>query len=297
MANGIRKLRKKYGLDQATLAAKLGIAKTELSQFERNWHELPPRLVRDIAVLFECGVADVLGHEIEVEEWRHSPYAAGGGETASITPYGNFGFEIAGTIFSYPISLGMRNGVLRQVRRREVVEIAKDDRSWFSFDTLNNWNVFANPAAMRRLWLKSDDDEVTDYYAHPEVYRAVNRWEYEKEHGPILSQAIADHFELIGEEQAISDTERVRLFGLDGKETSDEYYACERVIGELFGLDIHWFRVEANAFVMVSSSGWYEEEHVNLSHLAVIQVPAEEFCRWSAPDETSPANDDDEAAA
>lgn len=285
MGNGVRKLRNASRMSQAEAAERLGIKVTELSQFERDWHELPVRLVRDMAILFETNAASVRGSEIPVTEWKNTPYAAGHSDPEEL--YGSLGLVLAGKELDYPIGRQAREGLLSALEDDFNIMELKERRAWLTCSTLNNRILFINPNALKQISLRSDDDVVTAHYAHPEVYRAMQDWHERgsEDWGPVLTMACKEHVEELGEEVAVESVSQVFVLFADGTQKDDPYYLTDDwAVNAFCALDGHSFHIPANAMLLVDAAGYHIAEFVNLSHVALMDIPREEFHRRSVPE-------------
>lgn len=282
--NGIRKLRTKQKMSQEEVAKSVGVPLTHYKRIEQGWDPLEPWLVSELAILFETNAASVLGREIPVEEWRDSPHAAGHVEAETV-PYGNLTLHLVGQERSYPISHEAFIRLHRQLADRHPGDSDESD-NWLHCSTLNNYLLLINPRFLRRLALNSDDDEPIDAYAHPEVYRLLDEHDLlPKGLSPNMQQAVDRWAEAIGPEAAITQTSAVRVLFADGSDLGEERYLIEEdVVTDIYAFEVHNVQIRPNTFLKVDSCGYHVHDYVNLSHVALVEVPLERFTRLSAPE-------------
>ncbi|MFD1610832.1 helix-turn-helix domain-containing protein [Sphingomonas tabacisoli] len=277
----LKSLRTKRGMSLDQLAEKLGIPATQISKYERGWEAIPTVVLRDLAVLFECDVDHVLGKETEATEWKECEWAIISAEE----PYGGLEVFAAGQEFEYPISLTERERILTLMHEMD----ALNDRSspgHLHFDAMNNRSVFLNLAHVRRLTLSSDDERMTPYYAHPEVYLAVDQnKERQTIFGPVLTKALAEHYEAVGgEETAEAEVEQITCVFADGTREPDMHLYDEWVGSSLMAFELAVPGISPGSFVRLECEGYHQEGFYNLDHIAVLEVPTDEYRRLTAPE-------------
>jgi transcriptional regulator with XRE-family HTH domain len=275
MPNAIRKRRLKRGLTQEQVAAQIGTTKIQLSRWERSWDEVPVAVVKDLAILLRCSSEDILGRTIDPEEWRESPYAIGGYEEL----YGVLELHLASGEYSYPFGESSAKKLERLLGRREIGQ-CEEATGWLVTGALNNLMLFVNPRHL--IQANIDRDTLVPHYSHPEVYRAMQSWEDEdQEFGPILKAACEAHVAELGEEAAL-DLFHYRIKFADGSERRVEM--DEWALMTIFTLEAHSFSVEPGAMLDFLDDERDVQSWVNLDHVALIEVPEDDYFRLMAPE-------------
>jgi transcriptional regulator with XRE-family HTH domain len=293
MAKGIRKLRLKAEMTQAELAAQLGVAATDVSKWERGWEEPPTLLVKEMALLFDCSAAAVLGREIDVEsEHWNTDYAL----TKPEEPYGMLRVTLArGGTYEFPISLTVRKRVLEQLRDFDTIRDNDDLRPWLTVSSLDNRALFLNPRLLRKIAVIGDDDEEMPDFEHPEVYRTLENWDdlYGQPVPPKLAEAC--NRELARREGETDPGEQDWHTLIVWDDGTKEWCAMieEDDASGISTLDMTSYDVPPSTLMLVQGIGYYKAEHINLDYVAMLSAPLERFLRLIAPHPRT-ADDDDE---
>lgn len=280
---GLKKLRLKRGLSQTDLAARFGVAKTLVSQWERGWESADDKTVKELAVLFQTSADDVLGKAIPVEEWADSPFAI---QEAGEELFGTIRLKFRqGDELDYPLSHRARESLLSQLSKLESLRGRSDSRPWLVPWTLNNLMLVINPARLRELTIIHDDEEASPAYVHPQAYREIESWDYDRgDIGPMLQQEIDRLIDLHNgdEPAAIRSATETRVVFEDGTES---WYLIEDGWDtlDLGSIEAGSFDIPANSFAALSAQ-FYRHAFINLDHTNLIEIPLQRFHRMSAPD-------------
>lgn len=277
----LKSLRTRAGLSAEVVAAKLGVTVEELLKLERGRSPVPLAVARDVAVLLNASVTEVMGQQLEVTDWKECPHSIMDvGED-----WGGVTIKIAGQELEYPISSDERDRLLLHMQSLDI-QTDRDRSARILIETMNDRWVLVNMVHVRTLELRHDDDKATPYYAHPEVYRSISANEHRNgELGPLLTAEIGKHFEIIGEEAADSSSSQMRLIWSDGTIEDDMFLSDGWVVNALFQIELALDDPPPFPFAMLDSEGGYVSGYYNLDQIAVLEVPLEEFRRLSAPEE------------
>ena len=278
MSSVIKRLREARSLTLADLAEKTGLAEIDLKRLERKWDVPSPAVVRDLAILLNCNVYDLTGQKPEPEDRDRWPYSIVDVEREE---FGGIYLEVAGKALAYALSERQKDDLYAQI---EAVEVGNDGDglAWLSTTTMCGRLLFVNLSAVRSLSLKHDDEVATPDYAHPEVYRGLQEGDSPKDHGPVLAKAIEDALEAEGE-AATEDQHRTKFLFTDGTEDL-RYLHDASVASAILSLDLASSKIAVNSFLLVEREGGYVNSWINLSHVAMIDAPWEQYLRLTAPE-------------
>jgi transcriptional regulator with XRE-family HTH domain len=277
----LRSLRTKRQWELGAVAERLGIPSTQLSKYERGWEPIPVTVLRDLAVMFECDVEKVTGKDVSPTEWKDCPHSILNCEEE----YGGLYIRAAGHELSYPISLRERARLFDSIDELTIQQM-HDRPPRILVETLNARWVVLNMAHVRKFELASDDETATPYYAHPEVYCATKQnEEREGDFGPVLTQALREHYKELGEEAAEAEVSQMKLIWADGTIEEDLYLYDEWVGTALYATELNLEYEVKNPFVMLQCEGAYQNVFFNLDHVAVLEAPLERLRRLTAPEE------------
>jgi transcriptional regulator with XRE-family HTH domain len=278
----LKKTLAERGLSHAEVAEALGVVPAEVAQWERKLATASVAQLRDLAVLTGVTVDELLGTERSLEEEAKGPYAP---NPMLGVPYGTLSLRLGAYQTCYPIDFDARERLLRQLGALDIQEEGCEN-AWLGLMTLDNRWVFANPAYLHEVELVSDDDEAMPEFEHPEVYNALEHWDIEKEGlGPLLRERCHAILCLPDAEERLTAIRDVRILMSDGEtswhpllETADTlgYYVLEMEAGS---------GIRGNRFIPVRSEGYYRERFVNLSNVALIEVPTNRYLRLAAREE------------
>lgn len=296
MAKGIKKLRLAARQSQADLGAKLGdIPATQISKWERGWEVPPVFLVKEMAILFDCSAADVLGREINIEdEWWNTPYAV----TEPELPYGMLRLtHIRGKQYEIPISLRARASILEQIEQCEIIRDNDDLRPWIHAWSLDNRLLFVNPRLFRRIAVIGDDDEQMPSYEHPEVYRTMEKWdELDPNELPTLLREGCERV-VAAYPEFERDPSEPHWHNLTVWDDGSEEWDCmieDEDAGGFYRLALSYFDVPKATLMQINGIGYYKTEYVNLDYVALLSTPLERYLRLSAPHPRRGGDDGDD---
>ncbi len=280
MGTNIKKLREARYLTLEYVADKIGVTEIEMKRIEKRWDDPSPIIARDLAVLLNCNVHELTGIKPQPQEWTSWPYAlsdVGGDE------FGGVYLNISGKEFEFAISERQSERIIRQMRELGYLE-KPHQKPWIITETLCGRFLHINPAAVRSITLRHDDEEATPYYAHPEVYLALLEYDYNHERGPVLQAQIEKALSLEGVEgDVIEDQQRVLILYVDG--SADHRYLNDPSIATaLLSLDAQSYDLSPISFLHVEREGGYVNGWVNMAQVAMLSIPMERYQRLTAPE-------------
>ncbi len=280
MGTNITKLREARHLTLEYVANKLGVTEIELKRIEKRWDNPSPIIARDLAVLLNCNVYELIGIKPQPEEWADWPYAI---SDVDGDEFGGIYMNIAGKDFEYAISDRQSERITRQMRELGCLE-KPHQKPWINTETLCGRFLHINPAAVRSITLKHDDDEATPYYAHPEVYLALLEYDCGHDRGPVLEAQIEKALSLVeGEGNATEDQQRLLILYVDGSE-DHRYLNDPWIATALLSLDAQSYDLSPITFLHVEREGGYVNGWINMAHVAMLSIPMERYQRLTAPE-------------
>ncbi len=270
----LRDLRKQQGMTQEELAERLGTEPEKVARWESGDALLSVRQAKDLCMVLQCTVEELLGWEIDPEEWAETPFAV----TDTGTPYGTLALETTVGHREFPIDERARESLMEQLGPRKPLGADDGPNVWLYAWTLDNKILLLNPAFIRNIELIGDDVEAMPEFEHPEVYRALDDWDHEAITGKVR-KACERLIAALGEDRALRLATDLRVTYDNGE---DEWsYLDEEVVPDLFALELGHAHVPRNAFVELTQEGYYRSRFVNLEHVVVIEIPAERYHRLS----------------
>lgn len=287
MPTPIEAFRNKFGLGIAEIAASLGVSETQMRKWERRWEEMPPDMLREMAVIHGVTVSFILGKQAPVEEWGSLPFAINEREDL----YGTLRITFSdGTAGKYPISEESRKSILRQLGRRSFVDCRSSpgEEPWLYFWTLDDRIAIARMALIAEIALLSDDEVAAPYYAHPEIYRLLataDPYEPLTVNGQATAAAMATHFDIVGsEEAAIQQATHALIVFTDGRELYSSCSNPDEAVA-LFALDLCAGSISNSTFLQIEDPNDYDEAYfVNMDALRFVSIPSEAYHRHTAPE-------------
>lgn len=269
----LKRQRERLGRPRHEIAEAMGVPEATLAAWERD-----PSLASDAQLA-----------DLSLLLWL--PWIPPGEETAAQAVYGSLKIEVPRHSLEYPVDCRTRDQVLDQLAKLDLQEFGNATK-WLSFTTLNNKMVFANPEFIREVELVSDDAEQTLDFEHPAVYAALERWDWDEldDVGPIVRSACER--ELEANKEATHEATHARIISSRGKVSWHFLLEDEDTLG-YFTLGLAPDLSERNRFLCTTTEGPHRARFVNLSHVAVIEVPkgryerisgGEEECDTSAPE-------------
>ena len=273
----IKEMRKRIQLTQADLAKELGTTQQTIARWESGKTEMTVSQLKAMAVALSCSVSELLGKKITAEEWKESPFAILDVEM----PYGTLRLSINDTVRDYPIDEQAMSHLLSSISAMGVIRSDENSRPWLAARTLDNRILFINPSCVWNLELIGDDNEEMPSFEHPEVYAALENWGLEE-----VDETIAEKCKILIEEMEDDEAEGnqrdLRVMLRDGSER--RCFLDDTASSELFSLELNLSDVPKNSFLMLEREDRYQSWHVNLSQVALIEVPANRYLRLNAPE-------------
>ena len=281
MANGIRKLRTRYGMTQAQLAERMYTDAAQISRWERGVEALTVAAVIDLAIVFDCDAGEVRGFELSLGEEAHSPFVSCGDYGLL---FGTIAITTKASEYEYPICRKAKESILSQLNE---MEAARDDRGakqrrWLYCWTLDNKILYINPQSVRRVALTCDDEEAAPRYFHPQVYRAAERIETEgTEHlGPVVKRELDALIEVKGLEAAERETDYIHIVYEDGSDLWSMMIEEWDTQG-FWAFTLSYTDVPANTFVRIRAD---PATFINIDNTAIVEVPSDAYHRLNAID-------------
>lgn len=195
--------------------------------------------------------------------------------------FGTLRLWVVGHRIEYPIDETARSGLVHQLDGMDV-QAEKGERAWLGTWTLDNKLVFANPRYVLEVELIGDDDEAMPSYEHPEVYNALEDWELERDVGPVIKQRCEEILAEADPEQIRHAMQYVRVVMSTG-EVAWHFMQEEHCTVGLYALELEARSdIGRNRFINLGTEGYYRDRYVNLSNVALIEVPANRYFRLCA---------------
>jgi transcriptional regulator with XRE-family HTH domain len=282
MSVKIKTFRTQLGMTQRQLAERLQTTQQTVARWEGGKSEIPVPQLKELALILGRSVDEILGVESSPSTWRKTPFAIAENEV----PYGTLKLVLSLTEIEYPVDEGARESVLRQLRNICPGEGRDNGKEpWLYFWTLDNKIVFVNLGCTKQVDLIGDDVESMPSYEHPEVYRALEelddpRFEVGEELRSVCQRIVAEYGD---QEKAMRVATHVRVVFLDGKE--EWQYMDEEATLDYWLLELNPEEVRPQTFIRVESEGYYRDRFLNLTHVALVEVPTNRFHRLNAPEE------------
>ncbi|ANO51888.1 helix-turn-helix transcriptional regulator [Woeseia oceani] len=280
--NALKKLRTARGLTQQQLAEALETTQQTVARWERGKNEIPVTQLKELALFFDVSVDKVLGIKTPHDERAKSPFAF---DSANATaPYGTLELTLTTGTLKYPIEERARESLLHQLDKLDV-QNPDGRRPWVYCWSLDNRILFANPDDLRQIDLIGDDVQATPPFEHPEVYQALEDWEApEYEVGERVTARCNALFELIGEENAVRQTTHAHVLSRDGEESWHFLLEPDDALG-FWTLELEAMtHIPRNRFIRVEQEGYYRDCFINLSQVALIEIPANRYLRLNGMD-------------
>lgn len=272
--NKLRELRTRYGFKQKDVADKLGTTQQTIARWETGQTAIPAAQLKDLAVIFDCSVDQLLGVSPRAEGHSRTQFAA----ADHGIPFGTARFVFSFGEREYPIDEPTKSRLLKTT-----IEDAglKEAKGWFVFSTLNNKLVLLNPDTVRQFVLVSDDAEgMSDLY-HPEAYRALESGETDI--GPELAHRIDSLRQDLGPTDVDAALSTTHVVYRDG--AVERMYLDGEAADGVFNIVWDAAEVPTNTFVVLEAEGEEVQKLVNLGHVAALEVPLERYLRLTSPEQ------------
>jgi transcriptional regulator with XRE-family HTH domain len=280
--NALRKIRTSKGLTQQQLADRLKTTQQTIARWEQGKNDVPVTQLKELAVLFDVSVDTILGIETPPDKRNALPFAFDSGEAA--IPYGTLRLRLSTGHVEYPIDERARKSLLHQLDEFDV----QGDGSrhpWIYCWSLDNKILFANPECLQQIDLIGDDVEAMPSFEHPEVYQALEDWDApEYELGERIAERCNAMFDTFGKENAIRQATYARIVSRESEESWHYMLESDDALG-YWTLELEaTTHIPPNRFIRVESEGFYRDRFVNLSQVALLEVPANLYLRLSSVD-------------
>ena len=274
----IKEMRNRLRFTQSDLAEQLGTTQQTIARWENGKTEVTASQLKALSIALACSVSDLLGREMPTEELRRSSFAV----SEHDTPFGTLCLNVEDTIYKYPIDETNKASLMNSLAQKEVIRAKDENEFWLIVNALDNKMLLINPMYLSGLELVSDDVMQMPFFANPEVYQALSSWG-EEEIDPLFRIRCDEAIEALGldAELGISMDLLGVVFG-DGSRAS--YVLTDEASVGIYELET--YRSPApNSFILVEEEGEHVAKYVNLSKVALIEVPAECYLRTNAMDE------------
>jgi transcriptional regulator with XRE-family HTH domain len=276
----LKATRERQRLPMADAAEALGLSVPELTRLEKSLDHATDAQLRDLAIFYGLNVTDLTGRDppdTHLHEW---PFAIE--KVGAEKPYGTLRVGFPWGVREYPIDDGVRGNVLTSIAHCDP-QGHDSSTSWLHAWTLDNRLVYLNLDYVEWIDLIGDDEEAMPAFFHPEVYFAVSTLDVEKrEDGPVLSQALESLVECYeSSDDAIRAARESLSITGSGRELWHHMLTGSDTMAAFTLSLAHDLHMARNALLEMCSEGYYSARHVNLSRMAAIEFPAEEYARLS----------------
>ncbi|MGV1046483.1 helix-turn-helix transcriptional regulator [Limnohabitans sp.] len=217
--NKFKEFRQARGYTQGQIAEMLKTTQQSVARWESSQAEPSLAALRDLAIIYNTSVDDLLGKSPLSNSVRTNSYFAMDGGDEHF--WGHLGILLPGEKYSswYPITFQAAKQVDAAIQRAGTAE------PWIAVSTLNNRMLLINVPQVQRIYMLDDNaDQVADdwelgwdsYQGHSlEVYRALAEW----------AMGFSEE-----DEQVSSETFRKALAHLIDEEGLTEDLVIERVV-------------------------------------------------------------------
>ncbi len=208
--NKFKEFRQARGYTQVQIAEMLKTTQQSVARWESSQAEPSLAVLRDLAIIYNTSVDDLLGKSPLSSSVRTNSYFAldGGDEHF----WGHLGILLPGEKYTswYPITLQAANQVDAAIQRSGTSE------PWMAVSTLNNRILLINVPQVERIYMLDDNaDKVVDdwelgwdsYQGHSlEVYRALAEWAMglSEEDEEVSSETFREALALLIEEEGLT---------------------------------------------------------------------------------------------
>jgi transcriptional regulator with XRE-family HTH domain len=277
----LKGLLSKSALSKADIAEAMRVSESTITAWERSLEGATPLQLRDLAFLLSTSVEALRGVEASEKEMADGTFAA---HVPRGKFYGTLKLSLAGLDLEYPVDESARDALLVQLQDFDIQEYDKKP-DWISASTMDNRIVFANVSFLQQVELLGDDVEEMPSYEHPEVYNALEDWELEEEIGPAIRWRCERVFEERDPDEVIEAVTHTRMVMGDGSVIWQPLVEEEDTLA-YFLVDLEGASgLARNRLVRVVDEGYFRARYVNLSNVAVIEVPANRYFRLLAASE------------
>jgi transcriptional regulator with XRE-family HTH domain len=269
-------------MTQSQLARELRTTQQTIARWESGQTDIPLGHLKDIAVFFGRSVDDLLGVKHPPRQRR-----AGAAPPTSTLLFGSLKVRFAFAEREYPIDRGEEERLRRSSQR---LDISAANGPWFEFVAMDNRLVFLNLDGIHTLELISDDAEGAPFFASRETYRSFFGLTPSEEIGPLIAEereelirrlAPDEPDAAVAQQKAHAELESLRIVFLDGK---TEVFPMSDAAATSVQVLQNSPEVGRNALLAVDEEGNEVLRAVNLSRVAVIEVPLEAYLQTLSDD-------------
>jgi transcriptional regulator with XRE-family HTH domain len=159
-------IRAELGYTQIEVAELLGTTQQAVGRWENGSREPTLGQLRDLAMMFGCAVADLMGRRlvsgsaptIEIDRRRRNQLTSG--------YWGHFGVLLHGAVHTkwYPVTANESN------RAFQLVKDACEKQPWITITTLSNRELVVNTFNVRRVCFLPDEGDSPDWHEVQSAY-------------------------------------------------------------------------------------------------------------------------------
>ncbi len=176
----ISELRAQSRMTRGRLPEEMTTSVQEVEKWESGKTAPTYAQILDLCLIFDCSALELLG-DAWVEEVDNGASFA---EREVGPAYGSLIITTSRGQRAYPTDERTFFSVKRQMKPPKSNDGLADPK-WLRAKTLDNRILLINLAFVKRIRLASDDNIAMPYYAHPEVFRALERWPEVKPNGRV----------------------------------------------------------------------------------------------------------------
>lgn len=262
----IRKLRERLQLSLEDFAQALQISTQRVEGLERSLDGVTASELSDIALVLSCAV--------EVVRGEPDPSCAPAEDMAA---YGTLKVVITGREFEFPIDAGTYRFLSNQIAAQDIQETPHVG-TWLTATTLDNKKLFINLSHMEEIELLHDNVEAMPLFHHAEVYKALSQWGLgaEVEMGPVVNEHVQTILQSSNADLAVKAAQYTRVVMSSGSENWHFFLGEEDTVG-YYVLEMESASIEPDRLLRVRNEGYYVGRYVNLSKVALIEVPLSRY--------------------
>lgn len=273
-------LREEFNYTQNHIAEMLKTTQQTIARWETGKAEPNIAALRDLAMIFNTSVDDLLGNNPFSKKVMSNSLHYGKEDSDVDGFWGHLGLLIPGQKQTkwFPITLDTANLVSTALQNIEGAG------TWINVSTLNNKSIAFNPEKLRRVWLLDDacdapedwsEEARADYIGEPlEFYKVLDDYDFDDDEKEDISDTIraaVDEFikdKKFDEDGLIKFLKFSTIYMADGDVTS--YWANPEALYDFV------FHIDLGAppkIVPLPAEGGDFESYYSLSQLAVVEMP------------------------
>jgi transcriptional regulator with XRE-family HTH domain len=266
----LKELRLRKMLTQKALADAMKTTQQTVARWESGKTVLNAEQIKELCTVLNCTAKQLLGDmrkQSDVGRAAHLFPVPG-------APYGTLKVSLMKGSKEYPIDNATRDDLLVQLSEMYSERADQSDVLWLGIWTLDNRYLIINPRHVRKVELISDDVEAMPGYETDDVYLALTGW-------PALSadsrtaEACKTLIDELGLEAVQTSVLEYCVTYDDGREhRADLTDGTAHSLWEMTSLAQADNR---NCFVEVEEEGFERSTYVNVSTIAMIELPATRF--------------------